>query len=330
MKEKLLLELITICSDSLSSGDSVDVIKNKFSVILNNYEITEVSKDIQPYSYYPEELKLYLISRNIEGISDSTIRQYKFTLERFFSDVRMKVSDVDTNTVRLWLYKLKSTGVSDRYLDWNRTTINSFYNWCVDNELVSKNPARGVGKIKYVKNRKSYLTQEEMEEIRQACDTVRDRMVIEVYYSTAMRCSELTTVKIEDIDLTDKTVTVLNKKGKRYKTCYLNEKAVYWIKKYMPMRSGDNPYLLQSSTTGNPITTAGVENIIRKLAKKCNIDKKITPGTFRHTAATQGLANGMSLTDVQTMLDHKNPATTLVYADIINDDVKSSHRKAII
>lgn len=62
----------------------------------------------------------------------------------------------------------------------------------------------------------------------------------------------------------------------------------------------------------------------------CEITKKVTPNTFRHTAATQGLNNGMSLTDVKTMLDHKSPETTLIYADKYDEDVKASHRKAII
>lgn len=330
MRDRLLIELVTVCQDTLTAGGTIDDIRNKMAAVLNEYEVSKTSTELQPYSYYPEELKLYLVSRSIEGVSEGTTKQYKFVLERFFQDVRKTPKEVDTNTVRMWLYQRKASGVSDRYLDWNRTAINSFYNWCVDNEVLDRNPVRGVSKIKYAKNRKSYLTQEEMEEIRQVCDTVRDRMIIEVYYSTAMRCSELTTVKVEDINLQNRTVSVMNQKGKRYKTCYLNDKAVYWLKKWMPLRNKDNPYLLQSERTGKPISKAGVEDIVRRLAKKCNIEKRITPGTFRHTAATQGLANGMSLTDVQTMLDHKNPATTLVYADIISDNVQAAHRKAIL
>lgn len=73
-----------------------------------------------------------------------------------------------------------------------------------------------------------------------------------------------------------------------------------------------------------------MEAIIRRIMKECDIDKHVTPSTFRHTMATQALNGGMDLSDVQLLLDHKNPATTLVYAEKYRDDLQSSHRKTII
>ena len=146
-----------------------------------------------------------------------------------------------------------------------------------------------------------------------------------------MRCSEITTLLMSDLDLANKSIKVYNKKGKRYKTCYLNDKAVYYLEKYILTRCKDNDFIIQGLRSPyGPLTKAGVEAVIRRIMKNCEIYKHVTPSTFRHTTATQALNNGMELSDVQLLLDHKNPATTLVYAEKYRDDLQVSHRKTII
>lgn len=332
MRDKLLIELIVAFMDEAKSTKSLDNLKMRFTKILSKYDVSERCTALQVYNYFPNEAKMYLVSRSIEGLSNGTIEGYKILLSKFFNDIRLHPSEIDTNIIRIWLYKIKSErNVSDRYLEWCRIVIHTFYEWCVNNSILERNPVRGISKIKYVMNRRSFLTQEELEAVRESTTCIRDRCIVELYYSTAMRCTELTTVRIQDVDLQNKTVQVFNKKGKRYKTCYLNDKSVYWLKKYIPTRDTTNDYLIQGLRGNhNKLSKNGIEAVIRRIMEGCEVTKKVTPSTFRHTAATQGLNNGMSLTDVQAMLDHKSPETTLIYADRYSEDVKSSHRKAII
>ena len=137
---------------------------------------------------------------------------------------------------------------------------------------------------------------------------------------------------MKDVDIEARQIIVHNQKGKRYKTCYLNDKAVYWIKKYLGSRKDPNSEYLFARATApyQKLGKGGIENIISRIMKRCDLTKHVTPSTFRHTTATQGLNNGMSLAEVQHMLDHRNPATTLIYATLQEESLQASHRKAII
>lgn len=332
MRDRLLLELTVASEDNRTAGGSAEELKQRFATILNRYTISESSTELQPYEFYPDELKMFLVSRSVEGLSDGTIKLYKHELDSFFRDCRLTPREVDANTVRMWIYKKKMTGVSDTYLEHNRTVLNTFFTWCVDNELLERNPVKTVAKIKTNKKRRAFLTQEELEKIRCACASTRDRAMVEMYYSTAMRCSELINARLSDLDMHNMQIKIVNQKGHREKVCYLNEKAAFWLRRYMETeRHGDNDWLFQSSRSPHDkLTKSAAELAIKNIVRNTDIKKHVTPGTFRHTAATQGLSAGMSITDVQKMLDHKSPTTTMVYADIIEENVKASHRKAII
>ena len=333
MRDRLLVELVAAVQDATQSTEVSDAMREKFSYILSKYEISKLNTELQVIPQYPEEVKMYLVSRSIDGLASSTITQYQWFLERFFRTMQKKLSDIDTNDIRAYLYWYKKTfDCSDRYLDWIRVCISAFMGWCVDNSFLLRNPCRGIAKIKYVENLKCFLTQEELEDIRDHCKTTRERAIIEVLYSTAVRCNEITTIKMSDVDMESRQIIVHNQKGKRYKTCYLNDKAVYWIKKYLESRKDvDSEYLFaRARAPYQQLCKGGVENIIARIMERCTLAKHVTPSTFRHTTATQGLNNGMSLAEVQHMLDHRNPATTLIYATLQEESLQASHRKAII
>ena len=333
MRDRLLVELIAAVQDETQCKDVSDALREKFSYVLSKYEISKLNTELQVIPQYPEEVKMYLVSRSIDGLAASTVAQYQWFLERFFRTMQKKLSDIDTNDIRAYLYWYKKTfECSDRYLDWIRVCISAFMEWCVNNSFLLRNPCRGISKIKYVENLKGFLTQEELEDIRNHCNTARERAIIEVLYSTAVRCNELTTIKMVDVDIEARTLIVHNQKGKRYKTCYLNDKAVYWVKKYLASRQdADSEYLFaRAKAPYQKLCKGGVESIISRIMTRCNLNKHVTPNTFRHTTATQGLNNGMSLAEVQHMLDHRNPATTLIYATLQEESLQASHRKAII
>lgn len=275
---------------------------------------------------------MYLVLRSVEDLAEGSAKNYFTILNLFFRDVKMKVSDIDATTIRAWLYNVKKNRkVSDRTLACYKIVIGAFFEWCVTNDLIERNPCRSIPSIKYVETKRCYLTQEELEEIRNNTECLRDRVMIEIWYSIGMRCTEITTIKMSDLDLQNKTIMVYNQKGKRYKTCFLNDKAVYWLKKYIPTRCKDNDFIIQGLVASyGPITKAGAESIVRRLMAKCNIDKHVIPSTFRHTTATQALNNGMDVTEIQKMLGHANIEMTMIYAEVNQNDVKTSHKKYII
>lgn len=327
-KDQLLREIIL----TLQETNNINTIQEKIAFILEGYDIDKSCTDIVSYNYDTfEAVKAYIISRAIEGLAASTQKRYALILTNFFKIVQKPLREIDSNTIRYYLYVLKSSGrVSDRTLEGYRTCINTFFSWCVNNDYLIKNPCAKIPRIKYSTPRKDYLTKEELEEVRDNCTNLRDRVIVEMYYSTGMRCTELTTVKVNDLDMDNRTVQVWNQKSQRYKTCFLSEKCIYYLKKYLPTRYEDNDYLIQKLRYPHDnLTKAGMERVIRSIGDRCTFDKKLTPNIFRHSLATHALNAEIPLVDVQMMLDHKSPKTTLIYAERQGKAVQLSHAKAV-
>lgn len=331
MKERLINEIIVALREEQTTTKSISNFKERMSLIFDNYDIAEKSREVAIYTPIPKELEIYLVTKVIEGTAKSTAEQYKIVLSKFFLTIKKNIGEVETNDIRKYLYQYKKYyNVSDRYLDWIRIAISGFFRWLVNNKYLECNPSANVSPIKYVCNRREYLTQRELEEIRDNCKSIRERAIVEILYSTGMRCNELCNLKIEDLNIDSKTIKVYNQKGKRYKICYLNDKSIYWIMKYMKYRH-EGEYLIQGIRRPyNKLSGRRLEKIIDEIVSRTSIRKKVSPSIFRHTTATQGLNNGMSLTEVQTILDHKSPTTTLIYAEKYNEDIQMSHRRSII
>lgn len=334
MRDKIFNELIAVV---LTEPD-MQQLKYKFSEVLDNYDIKKKCTDIVVYEEMPMEIKLYITSRSIEGLAKGSQQLYYDTLTKFFEIVNKPIREVEANDIRKYLYfaqngKLpnQKRPISNRTLELYRGVIATFFQWCVNNDYLERNPAKSIRKIQYVKTRRAYLTQMELEEVRDNTTNLRDRLIVELLYSTGVRTSELSNIKIGDIDVNEKSINIFNQKGKRYRTVHLNEKAAYYMQQYLPTRCLDNDFLIQGLRSPHgKVSKSAIEDTIKKILGRCNISKHVTPSTFRHTTATQGLNNGMSITNVQMMLGHTDPKTTLIYAEQFAEDVKTSHAKSII
>ena len=123
-----------------------------------------------------------------------------------------------------------------------RTIINTFFRWCTSEGYTEKNPCESIRPIKYNKKERGSLSEYEVELMRNGCKTKRDIAMFEVMFSTGCRVSELTKIKIDDIDFDRGELTVFGK-GEKYRTCYLNSKANISVRNYLSERDDDCKYL---------------------------------------------------------------------------------------
>lgn len=281
----------------------------------------------------PALLKTYLVCKKMEGLSEQTLYNYGHYLKFFFRSLQKEPHLVTANDIRIFLYKYQTEKqICSRTLDKYRTYIASFFQWAVDEEYLDKNPSKSIKPIKYEIKPRQALTQLELEYLRMACSDTRERAIIEFLYSTGCRVSELTNVRISDIDWKKKTV-ILFGKGKKYRTSYINAKAEVALKKYLQSRTDDTEYLFVSSRKPYcQLHKAGLERIIRKLSclviEKTN--KNITPHILRHTTATTALENGMPVEDISKLLGHSNISTTMIYAHTSQENIQNEHKKCVI
>ena len=177
------------------------------------------------------------------------------------------------------------------------------------------------------------MSQLELEHLRAACITKRDRALVEFMYSTGCRVSELTNAKLSDIDWETKSVHLFGK-GKKHRMSFMNARCEVTLKEYLETRTDDVAYLFVSTRKyagkPKPLTKSAIERVVKILSNRAGMNKKVTPHVLRHTTATTAVQNGMPIEDISKLLGHASVATTMIYAKTSTDKVYSNHRRCVI
>ena len=167
-----------------------------------------------------------------------------------------------------------------------------------------------------------------IERLRDNCRCSRDLAMIDLLYSTGIRVGELVGLNISDIDFEERECVVYGK-GDKERRVYFDAKAKLHLQNYISSRTDTNPALFV--TLDSPyerLKISGVEIRVRELGRKLNIEK-IHPHKFRRTMATRAIDKGMPIEQVQKILGHSQIGTTMQYAIVNQNNVKTSHRRYI-
>ena len=327
-RNDFLLELASLNVDNATQIlQALDKVFPKYDIKLKETGLSVLVDEL------PELVKMYLVCKKIQGLSDTTITNYKIFLQLFFRYVNKQPQTVTTNDIRIFLYKYqKDKEISFRTLDKYREYIARFFTWAHENGYIEMNPARNVAPIKYEEKPRESLTQLELEYLRTSCQSIKEKAIIEFLYSTGCRVSELANVKKADINWSEKTVHLFGK-GKKHRTSFINAKAEVTLLKYLNDRNDDCEYLFVSSRKPyHQMHKEGIEKIVRNISKRASnlTGKHITPHVLRHTTATTALRSGMPITDISKLLGHENIETTMIYAKSSIEDVRAGHKKYIM
>lgn len=300
--------------------------------VAEGYEIRRKETEMVVYGEgLPELVKIYLVCKKMAGLTDATLENYRVVLEVFFRDMRKNPDRVTANDVRMWLFSYQQRrGNSNRTMDKYREYINRFFSWAQNEGYIPVNPVKNVEQIRYEEKPRQALSQVELEYLRKACRTPRELAIVEVLYSTGCRVSETAGLKKSDVDWIEKSVHLFGK-GRKHRTSYLNAKAEVALRTYLESREDESEYLFVSSR--QPVTglsRGGMEKIIRNVAERAQIGKKVTPHVFRHTTATTAIQSGMPVEDISKLLGHESIDTTMIYAEISTESVRAGHKKHIV
>jgi len=312
------------------SSEELDQILTTLDRIAADFTITERETSLAALEdETPRLVKIYLSSKKLEGLSDDTIKMYANRLCIFFDFVGRKPEEIETNEIRLFLVQYQQQkGISDRTLDKIRQILNAFFEWCVNEEYITKNPCRNIKEIKYEIEPRKSLTRFQLERVRRACKSKRDLAIVDTLYSTGCRVRELINMKFSDLDENENSVKIIGK-GKKHNTVYLNTNAQISLTEYLKERKGDSEYIFVTDRKPyGQLSVRSVQRTIGLLAEELNID--LSPHILRHTSATLALQSGMEITQVQKMLGHANVSTTQIYAETSQEEVATSHKKYVI
>lgn len=356
MKKQLEDELYLALLPCIEEGKSQDA-KLLITMCLGHYEITRPVTDLTIYEGDVNELiiKRWIAAKLAQGCSARTIQYYRLTVQAMLARIRKPYMDVTADDIRLFLaLRIHQDKVSKVTANSERRALSAFYSWLQKEEILLKNPMNKVDRIKETKMKKSAFSTMEVEKIRYACRSSRETAIVEVLLSTWCRVSEL--VEMKKSDIRGESITV-HGKGDKYRTCYLNAKAMLSLQKYLDERSDNNPFLFpRAKYAGNvakmtkskkratscmwyrepgnvdesrPMDKSSLESIVRSIGRRAGVEN-CHPHRFRRTGATMALRNGMSLIQVSRMLGHEQIDTTQIYLDISDDELESAHKKYVL
>lgn len=299
-----------------------------------NFDVHRKSTALVPIADTAQRVLLeYLACKSLEGFSKETLRNYQKLLSMFIMTVKKRTCDIVPSDIRAYLYQYQNIRkVSNRTLEHMRTTINGFFHWAFAEGKIEKDPTLAIRPIKYVVKPKPSLSQLDMEYVRKRLGGPKERAIIETLYSTGCRVSELCGMRKADIDWDNATVRVFGKGGK-YRTAYLNAKAIVALHDYLESRTDNNEYLFVSERKPyGQLKRHAIEKIVRHISDRAypQTGIKISPHIFRHTTISTALHNGMPLQLVSKMVGHSNVKTTMDYAQIDNSDVQHEHARYVI
>ena len=290
--------------------------------------------------------------------SQRTIQNYDFYLGRFvewLGNASPKAITAESvRKYRLWLNRLVDVhgeSLKKNTQNYHLIALRSFLKYLAKRDIETLAPEK-IELMKMPDREVSFLEGSDLSQILEAPMKVnnrttaignliahRDAAILELFFSTGLRVSELATLEREHVNLKKDEFTVMGK-GRKSRVVFLSEQAKYWIKEYLKLRKDVNPYLFVShdkrtskeltakgKREDSPITPRSIQRLVQKYAKAAGITKPVTPHTLRHSFATDLLQNGADIRSVQAMLGHSSITTTQIYTHITDKELGNIHKK---
>lgn len=330
--------------------------KFQIDLILSAYEIEKRKKELSIITEGKNEiiLKKFIAAKIAAGLSMRTINYYRLSVIAFFDKVQKDYDQITADDVRIYLAKRTNIDrISKTTANNERRNISAFYAWLQTEEILMKNPMKKVAPIKVRKEKKKAYTDMELEKVREVLRSSRERAMVELLISTWCRVTEVSQIKLSDINGNE---ILVHGKGDKDRIVYLNAKAQIAIEAYLKERHDINPYLfprakyagcVQKMTKGKArarscewfkdaelvddnehIGQSTIESILREAGKRAGVEN-VHPHRFRRTGATSALRAGMPLITVSKLLGHSNIGTTQIYLDISDDELEEAHKKYV-
>lgn len=292
--------------------------------VVSNYSVERKSQIDIEYDL-EDNINMFLDAMRLEGLSEKTLKNYKYILNEFAEYSSKPTAQIKTAHIRSYLSSNNNITMST--VATKLSTLKSFFSWLVREEIILRDPTLKIKPPKLPKRLPKALSVEELELVRESCTSLRQRALVEVLYATGCRLSELANMKKDDINLQNMSVKVIGK-GNKERIVYLSFKALYHLQKYLNTRNDDCEYLF--TTERKPHRRLGERAIqleLARLNRKLKLSNKLSPHVLRHTLANNLLNNGADLADVQAILGHEDPGTTLNYSRVTEERKKQAFNK---
>jgi integrase/recombinase XerD len=257
----------------------------------------------------------YEADKRIEGFSPQTLKAYRLQsklLINYFSDV--SIDTLTTSQLKSYLSKssehLKPSSLAHRI-----RFMKSLFRWSHEEGYIAKNPAYKIKEPKMGKRIPKFLTEREIEHLREACLSPLEKSLFEFMFSTGCRIGEISSLDKNFINWSNRSVIVRGK-GDKEREVYFNIRCDIWLRRYLDERIDRDPAIFVTERNPHRMSIAQMRNVIKRISQRAGIHKEIHPHQLRHSYATNLLNNGAPLEVIQSLLGHEKSETTRIYAQL--------------
>lgn len=285
----------------------------------------------------------------VKNYSTHTIRNYRMDLEKFeifvdtfFQKAPWTIASLHKKVFRAYLAELSQKEVKKRTVLRKLSSLRSFFSYLVKEGVLSASPLEEIERPKLEKTVPVSIAYAQVEQLFAQPDIgsylgLRDRCIMELFYSSGLRISELAALDRSSLDKSACLLRVKGK-GKKERVIPMTQTALNWILRYLehPDRYQDDkehqaekdPKAIFINKWGLRITTRSIDRNFKDYLQASGLVERITPHTIRHTIATHWLENGMDLKTIQVLLGHSSLATTTIYTHVSTRLKKEVYDKA--
>jgi len=279
----------------------------------------------------------------VRQASIHTLRNYGIDLKAFSEHVGdIPAAKVNKQHIRAFLASLHADGAARRTIARRLSSLRSFFKFLRREQLLDASPLEEISSPKLDKTLPHPLSIQEIELFFGQPDLstylgLRDRCMMELFYSSGLRVSELVGLNRLDIDFTARRVK-LRGKGKKERIVPLTQTALDWLNRYIedPQRLLDGetrkaqecPHAVFLNRWGKRLTVRSIDRLFKAYLQASGLLGRLTPHTLRHTIATHWLEKGMDLKTIQTLLGHSSLTTTTIYTQVSTRLKRQVYEKA--
>jgi integrase/recombinase XerC len=281
--------------------------------------MSQLSSEIEKFLHY---------LRVVKNASEHTLRNYGIDLKRFQAYLEQEkieeLAKIDKRVIRGYLSHLNLQDAAKRSILRHLSSIRSFFKFLTKEKIIVVNPLDQIDRPKLDKTIPPSLNYAQVERLFAQPDLssvlgFRDRCIMELFYSSGMRISELAGLNRQDCDLAACRLR-LRGKGKKERVVPMTKSAAEWLGKYLnhPERLSveEDAQAVFLNQRGQRLTTRSIDRSFSAYLKASGLAGKITPHTIRHTIATHWLEKGMDLKTIQVILGHSSLGTTTIYTQV--------------
>ncbi|MEX0979958.1 MAG: site-specific tyrosine recombinase XerD [Gemmatimonadota bacterium] len=274
------------------------------------------------------------------GLSDRTIKAYHRDLDRLLDFLEgrgiQRPRDIGHRDLREHVYALKERGLAPSSIRRALSSMRTYFAFLLAEGVLEADPSERLESPRVGRKLPDFLSEEEVVRLLEAPRAEhrffwRDRAILELLYATGIRVSELTELRLSDLELDEGFCTVFGK-GSKERMVPVGGAARRAIGRYFEkvrpgLEKGEGEGVLFLNARGRPLSRMTIWTIVRENAERAGLRKRVSPHTLRHSFATHLLERGADIASVQELLGHADISTTQIYTHVDREYLQGIHRK---